>query len=57
MSKIPDSLQRLFETSLEDDGDRYVVPIPKELVENGSVSTNDVPYRADDGHEYAHTRD
>ena len=41
MPEIPDSLQLLFETSLEDDGDRYVVPIPKGLVENGSLSVND----------------
>ena len=40
MPAIPDALQLLFETSLEDDGDRYVVPIPKELVENGSLSVN-----------------
>ena len=31
----------LFEMSLEDDGDRYVVPISKELVENGSLTAND----------------
>lgn len=44
MTEIPDSLRLLFETSLEDDGDRYVVQIPKELVENGAL-TVDESYR------------
>ncbi|KAB1190680.1 MULTISPECIES: TRAM domain-containing protein [Haloferax] len=39
MTDISDSLRLLFETSIERDGNRYVVPIPKELVENGSFST------------------
>jgi predicted RNA-binding protein with TRAM domain len=29
----------LFETSVDDEGDRYVVSIPSELVENGSIDT------------------
>ena len=41
MVEMSDSLRLLFETSLEDDGDRYVVPIPDELVENGSVSVDE----------------
>ncbi|WP_416841323.1 TRAM domain-containing protein [Haloferax sp. DFSO52] len=39
MTDISDSLRLLFETTIERDGNRYVVPIPKELVENGSFST------------------
>lgn len=39
MTDISDSLRLLYETSIERDGSRYVVPIPKELVENGSFST------------------
>lgn len=44
MAEIPTSLRLLFETSIERDGDRYVVPIPSELVENGSL-TADESYR------------
>jgi predicted RNA-binding protein with TRAM domain len=39
MPEISDSLRLLFETTVEDEGDRYVVSIPSELVENGTVST------------------
>ncbi|MFC6723572.1 TRAM domain-containing protein [Halobium palmae] len=38
MADIPDSLRLLFETSLERDGDRYVVPVPSELVDDGALS-------------------
>ncbi|WP_435102021.1 TRAM domain-containing protein [Halarchaeum sp. P4] len=41
MAEISDSLRLLFETSIESDGDRYVVPIPRELVENGTLSAGD----------------
>lgn len=44
MTKISDSVRLLFETSVENEEGRYVVPIPTDLVENGSVST-DTPYR------------
>jgi len=44
MTEISDSLRLLFETSVDDDGGRYVVSIPDELVENGSIET-DTPYR------------
>jgi len=44
MTEISDSLRLLFEASVEDKGDRYVVSIPSELVENGTVST-DTLYR------------
>ncbi|MFC6758176.1 MULTISPECIES: TRAM domain-containing protein [Haloarcula] len=39
MTEISDSLRLLFETSVEDEGDRYTVAIPSELVENGSIET------------------
>ncbi|WP_254544662.1 hypothetical protein [Halomarina pelagica] len=41
MAEIPDSLQSLFETTLEAHDDRYVIPIPADLVENGSLSVDD----------------
>ncbi|MFC7157224.1 TRAM domain-containing protein [Halomarina halobia] len=41
MTEIPDSLRLLFETSLEERAGRYVVSIPEELVENGSLSVDD----------------
>ncbi|WP_254546778.1 TRAM domain-containing protein [Halomarina pelagica] len=41
MVEISDSLRLLFETSIEARDDRYVVPIPADLVENGSLSTDD----------------
>jgi predicted RNA-binding protein with TRAM domain len=44
MAQISDSLRLLFETSIEQTDDRYVVSIPKDLVENGSLDT-DNPYR------------
>jgi predicted RNA-binding protein with TRAM domain len=44
VTEIADSLRLLFETSLERDGDRYVVPIPAALVESGGLSTAE-PYR------------
>jgi predicted RNA-binding protein with TRAM domain len=40
MPEISDTLRLLFETSLDDEGDRYTVAIPSELVENGSIDTN-----------------
>jgi len=42
MTEISDSLRLLFETSVEAEGDRYVVSIPSELVENGTVSTDEL---------------
>jgi len=39
MTQISDSVRLLFETSVDDEGDRYVVSIPSELVENGSIDT------------------
>ncbi|CQR52254.1 MULTISPECIES: TRAM domain-containing protein [Haloferax] len=42
MTDISDSLRLLFETSVERDGDRYVVSIPSELVESGSISTEEL---------------
>ncbi|GAA0308440.1 TRAM domain-containing protein [Halarchaeum salinum] len=44
MAEISDSIRLLFETEIEADDDRYVVSIPKSLVENGSLSLDD-PYR------------
>lgn len=38
MTEISDRLRLLFETSIEERDDRYVVSIPNELVENGTVS-------------------
>jgi len=39
MTEISDSLRLLFETAIEDEGDRYTVEIPAELVENDSIDT------------------
>ena len=45
MAEISDSIRLLFEAEIEADGDdEYVVSIPKSLVEDGSLST-DEPYR------------
>jgi len=44
MPQISDSLRLLYETSVEDEGDRYVVSIPSEMVENGSIDP-DQSYR------------
>ena len=41
MAEISDSLRLLFETSVEDEGDRYTVAIPSEIVENGSIEVNE----------------
>ncbi|WP_254279301.1 TRAM domain-containing protein [Haloarcula marina] len=41
MTEIPSSLRLLFETELEQDGDRYVLPIPSDLVDGGSISTDE----------------
>lgn len=41
MVEISHSIRLLFETTLEDDGDRYIVSIPKDLIENGSLSVNE----------------
>jgi len=37
MPEISDSIRLLFETSVDQEGDRYTVSIPAELVENGSI--------------------
>jgi len=37
MTQISDSLRLLFETSVDDEDGRYVVSIPEEMVENGSI--------------------
>lgn len=37
MTEISDGLKLLFETSVDDEGGRYVVSIPDALVENGSI--------------------
>jgi len=42
MTEIPDSLQALYETTLEKRGDRYVVSVPKELVADSSLEPGDV---------------
>lgn len=44
MPEISDSLRLLFETTVEQEGDRYIVSIPDELVQNGTVS-QDTLYR------------
>jgi len=41
MTEISERLRLLFETSIEEKDGRYVVPIPNELVENGTVSTDE----------------
>ena len=41
MAEISDSLRLLFETSVEDEGDRYTVAIPSEIVENGSIEVDE----------------
>jgi predicted RNA-binding protein with TRAM domain len=41
MTEISDSLRLLFETSVEADGDRYVISLPAELVENGTLATEE----------------
>lgn len=38
MTEISERLRLLFETSIEEKDGRYVVPIPDELVDNGTVS-------------------
>lgn len=40
MVEISDSLRLLYETQLEERGDEYVLTLPKELVKDGSVSTD-----------------
>jgi predicted RNA-binding protein with TRAM domain len=44
MTEISDSVRLLFETTVDEEGGRYVVSIPEDLVENGTVST-DTRYR------------
>lgn len=39
MTEIDDSLRLLYEAAIEKRGDEYVIPIPTELVEQGSVSS------------------
>ncbi|GGL37079.1 deoxyribonuclease [Halarchaeum grantii] len=41
MAEISDSLRLLYETSIESDGDQYHIQIPRELVENGTLSAGD----------------
>ncbi|MFB6166129.1 MAG: TRAM domain-containing protein [Haloarculaceae archaeon] len=41
MSEIPASLRLLYEAPVEADGDRYVVTVPNELVENGSLTVGE----------------
>jgi len=63
MTEISDSLRLLFETSVEDEGDRYTVAIPSELVENGSIETGSsyrvalLAAKADDQTETAPSQD
>ncbi|MDR5657767.1 hypothetical protein RH831_11330 [Halodesulfurarchaeum sp. HSR-GB] len=44
MTEISDSLRLLYETALEEREDEYVHTLPKEPVENSSL-TNDIVYR------------
>lgn len=39
MVEISDSLRLLYETTLEERGDEFVLTLPKELVDDGSVTT------------------
>jgi len=41
MTEISERLRLLFETSIEEKDGRYVVPIPTELVENGTVTASE----------------
>ncbi|MFA1612566.1 TRAM domain-containing protein [Halobellus rubicundus] len=42
MAEIPDSLRLLFEATLEEHGDRYSISIPQEMIDESSLTTNDV---------------
>lgn len=42
MTEISDSLRLLYETTLEKHGDQYTITIPDEIVEESSLTTNDV---------------
>ncbi|WP_353633238.1 TRAM domain-containing protein (plasmid) [Halobacterium sp. NMX12-1] len=42
MTEIPDSLRALYETTLEERDDRYVVSVPKEVVTDSSLEAGDV---------------
>ncbi|WP_345778566.1 hypothetical protein [Natrinema sp. DC36] len=42
MAEIQDLLRLLYETALEKRGDQYTVSIPKEFVDESSLSTGDV---------------
>jgi predicted RNA-binding protein with TRAM domain len=42
MTQISDSLRLLIESQVEADDDRYVVSLPKEVVENSSLSVDDI---------------
>ena len=42
MTQISDSLRLLIESQVEADGDRYVVSFPKEVVENSSLSADEI---------------
>lgn len=44
MVEIPDSLRSVFTASIESDGDRYVISVPKEEVERDGLSTA-TPYQ------------
>ncbi len=68
MVEISDPLRLLFETTLEDEGDRYAITVPKELVEGGSISAGetfrvalleaaDTSGRDDSGRESGENRD
>lgn len=41
MTQIPQSLRLLFETDIEETDDGYVIPIPSDLVENGSLTVGE----------------
>ena len=41
MTEISDSLRLLFETSVDDEGGRYTVEIPSELVKDGSIDAGE----------------
>ncbi|WP_089649841.1 TRAM domain-containing protein [Halobacterium hubeiense] len=42
MTEIPDSLRTLYETTLEEHDDQYVVSVPKEVVTDSSLEVGDV---------------
>ncbi|WP_135806920.1 TRAM domain-containing protein [Halorussus marinus] len=42
MAEISDSLRLLYETQLEKHDDRYVIPVPNAVVDDSSLTTDDV---------------